>query len=206
MIPYQQQKIDNAICFFANEYKYKTHKELYSTYLYKFLAFLDFNSIKDNGRPSLGLTYMVYPKGPVPIEIYNNRHNLKTNCFEFKSAGRATINSKDIEKFLIIPKSEPDLDYFSEYEIKEMYNLIEIFADEYVKTSDISEASHESILAWKRAFRRKPNSELKYEDEFFGDVKTKPYNKLSIPEENFILNESLGNISTIEHTNNRKVS
>jgi len=177
MIPYQKQKIDNAICFFASEYKYKTDKYLYSTYLYKLLAFLDFESIKENGRPALGLTYLAMERGPVPIEIYNERKNLKTECYEFKPT------DKEYKKFLVVPKGEPNTDYFSDYEIEEMYRLIEIYADRYVKTNEISEASHESILAWKRAFKRKPNSVIDYKEEFPGDILKRQKDKIKFPEE-----------------------
>ena len=35
MIPYQKEKIENAICFFANEHQKKTKHPLYQTFLYK---------------------------------------------------------------------------------------------------------------------------------------------------------------------------
>lgn len=186
MIPYQKQKIENAICFFASEYKKRTNHYLYSTYIYKFLAFLDFECIKENGRPSLGLTYIAMKRGPVPREIYNERKYLNCDCFEFKLESKDKVNGKEIERFIVVPKGEPNLDYFSDFEIDEMYRLIEIYADNFVKTSDISEASHETILSWKRAFRNKPNSIMEYTDEFPGNIKSKTYEKLSLQEENLL--------------------
>lgn len=180
MIPYQKQKIENAICFFAKEYKYKTGHNLYSTYLYKFLAFLDFECIKEHGRPSLGLKYLAMERGPVPIDVYDKRHSIKSDCFEFKS------QDKDNTRFFVIPKGEPDTDYFSDYEIHQMYRLIEIYADTFVKTKDISEASHESIMAWRRAYKRKPNSIMEFQEEFPGNILTRSQDKITVAEENLI--------------------
>ena len=47
MIPYQKEKIENAICFFASEHQKKTKHPLYQTFLYKYLAFLDFESLRE---------------------------------------------------------------------------------------------------------------------------------------------------------------
>ncbi len=179
-IPYQNEKIDNAICFFANEYKYKTKKYLPSMFLYKFLAFLDFSSVKKYGQPALGLNYRALQWGPVPVEIYDRRSNLKTSCYEFKS-----IDSKG-EKYLVIPKREPDLDYFSDQEVTEMYNLIEIYAEKYVKASDISEASHQDIFAWKRTFKDKPKTIIDYLSHFPGDITQKDPEKMTLQEENIL--------------------
>jgi hypothetical protein len=57
------------------------------------------------------------------------------------------------------------------------------YADRYVKTNEISEASHESILAWKRAFKRKPNSVIDYKEEFPGDILKRQKDKIKFPEE-----------------------
>lgn len=45
-IPYKDEKLKNAICFFANEHEKLTRKPLSQTFLYKYLAFLDFKSIE----------------------------------------------------------------------------------------------------------------------------------------------------------------
>jgi len=83
MIPYQKEKIENAICFFAHEHMKKTRQSLYQTFLYKYLAFLDFEILKETGRPCLGLSYMAMEHGPVPMEIYGKLHEWKSSCFTF---------------------------------------------------------------------------------------------------------------------------
>ena len=178
MIPYRIQKIENAVCFFASEYHKRTRQHLYSTYLYKLVAYLDFISIKENGRPSLGLTYKAMKMGPVPMELYNNE--IESCCF------KKTLVNKDKNTYWYIPNGEPNIDYFSEWELDEMYRLIEIFADRSVDTNAVIDSIHQDILAWKRTYRENPNSIIKYELEFTGDIYTKDKEKLKIEEENLI--------------------
>ena len=178
-IPYREEKIKNAICFFASEHEKHTHKPLSQTFLYKYLAFLDFKSIEVIGRPTLGLIYSAMDKGPVPIEIYANRDKLKNECFVFVPL--------EEEKYIVKANGKPDLDYFSPFEIGEMNRLIEIYADYFVKASDISEASHETIAAWKKTWAKKRNAIINYDDAFVEDLLTKPHANLSFAEESYLL-------------------
>lgn len=183
MIAYQKEKIENAICFFASEHSKRTKKPLYQLFLYKYLAFLDFKSIEETGRPVLGLKYMAMDRGPVPIEIYDARKVLKTECYEFRNV--------EENKYVIIPKGNPNLDYFSAYEIKKMHELVEIYADIFVKASDISEASHQDIKAWRRTWKEKPNSIIEYELQFDDDIKHKDAKELTPAEESFLIYKSI---------------
>ena len=117
MLPYQKEKIENAICFFAEEHKKRTRGPLYQTFLYKYLAFLDFDSLKQTGRPVLGLTYKAMERGPVPIEIYDRRKHFKTDLFEFREEAE--------NRHYVICKNKPNLDFFSQNEIKLMKRLVE---------------------------------------------------------------------------------
>src|SRR4030043_97032 len=110
MIAYREEKIKNAICYFATEHAKRTKKPLHQTFLYKYLAFLDFESLSDTGHPVLGLKYKAMERGPVPTEIYSKRKGLMTECFEFKEL--------EDNKFIIMAKGHPNLEYFSSYEIK----------------------------------------------------------------------------------------
>ena len=179
MIAYRNQKIENAICFFAQEHKKATKQPLYQTYLFKYLAFLDFESLKHTGRPSLGLTYRAMARGPVPIEIYNHRDSYKSDC--------ATFRKVDKDKYIVESKESPDLVYFSSYEISQMRRLIEIFADRFVKSNEMSEASHQEIKAWQKAWRRAENSIIKLEDEFDENIFSKSSKDLSPAEEAFLI-------------------
>lgn len=186
MIPYQKEKIENAICFFAKEHYAKAKKPLYQTYLYKYLALLDFQHLKKQGIPSLGLKYRAMERGPVPVEIYSQKDTIKSECFEFCSDqnGNKMITPKGIN---------PNMDYFSPAEIKIMSTLIEIYAVHWVKAKDMSDASHQSIQAWKRTWKRRPNTIIEYADEFDGEIMKKNDNDLTYQEEVYLTHKAIEN-------------
>ncbi len=183
MTSYQKEKVENAICFFASEHIKRTKKPLPQTFLYKYLAFLDFESLEQTGQPVLGLKYIAMDKGPVPPDLYDKRKDLRTECFEFKDIGG--------NKFIIVAKGKPDLQFFSPYEIQQMRRLIEIYADRFMKASDVSEASHQDIKAWRKAYEKKRNSEIDYELQFDDDICHKNPKDLKPAEENFLIFKSI---------------
>jgi len=184
MIAYQKEKIDNAICFFALRHKEETGKNLSQTFLYKYLALFEFEYLKKYGHPPLGLKYLAMERGPVPIGIYEKRATYSTSCAVFKKI--------EEDRFLVIAKGKPDMDYFSSAEIEEMSRLIKIYADQFVRASDISDASHEEIRAWRRIFYdKKPNAPIDYALEFEGDLNEKPSEKLSPAEESYLIFKAL---------------
>jgi uncharacterized phage-associated protein len=183
MVPYQKEKIENAICYFASEHYKATRKPLTQTYLYKYLAFLDFKSLEDIGKPALGLEYIAMERGPVPIKIYGERDKIKSSCFEFKNIGKNV--------YVVMAKGKPDLDFFSDHEIREMKRLIEIYADRFVHASDMSEASHQDIKAWKKAWKKKPNSMIDYDLAFDENILSKPTGSLSFAEECYLTYKAL---------------
>ena len=183
MIPYQREKIENAICFFASEQHKKTKHPLYQTFLYKYLAFLDFEILRETGRPCLGLTYKAMERGPVPMEIYGQRNEIKSLLFEFR---------RDQEdKITVHPKSKPNLDFFSKKEISQMQRLIEIYAKSYIPAKMISDASHESILAWKKTWKSQPNGIIDYKSEFDDRLLNKKEEELTYPEESYLIYRAL---------------
>jgi hypothetical protein len=186
MIPYQKEKIENAICFFAKEHRKKARKPLYQTFLYKYLAFLDFVSLRETGQPALGLRYRAMGKGPVPIEIYDKRQNYSTHQFKF-------VNDQE-NRIVIVPRGDPDLDYFSPYEIKLMGKLIEIYAKSYIPTRLVSDASHQEIAAWRKAWKTKPNSIIDYASEFPDDMASKADGECSCPQEHFVISRALDSL------------
>ncbi|MHB1253221.1 MAG: type II toxin-antitoxin system antitoxin SocA domain-containing protein [Candidatus Humimicrobiaceae bacterium] len=181
MIAYRNEKIDNAICYFAAEHHNRTGRYLSQTILFKYLAYLDFMSLKDTGRPSIELEYKAMDNGPVPYKLYNRRRNYKTSSVEFISKGN--------EKFIIKAKKNANLDYFSKYEIKKMAELLAKYADPNIAEKDISsricEDSHNEIKAWEIAYKKKENSIMNYEDTF-EDLLNKPENELTLMEEKFL--------------------
>lgn len=179
MIAYQKEKQDNAICFFAKEHKARAGVALVQTYLYKYLAFLDFLSVEKTGVPAIGLEYKAMVNGPVPPAIYNKRNFLETPLYKFVNMGEKV--------FVIEPKGEPNLDYFSPFEIKIMTMLVAKYAKKYGRTEDISEDSHKHIKAWKKTYDQKPNAIIDYILTFDGDIKRKPNKELAYPEERYLI-------------------
>ncbi len=175
MIPYRIEKIQNAIAFFAGEHRKKTRKPLYQTYLYKYLAFFDFMSLRETGRPALELIYRAMQRGPVPIEIYGKKQD--TPLYRFV---------KDKFGECIVAKNKPDMDYFSSYETDLMHRLIEIYATRWITAGDMSDASHEDISAWRRTYYGKPNTIIDYTLEFDGNLLSKRENELTYPEEVYL--------------------
>ena len=197
MIPYQKEKIENAICFFAREHQKKIREPLYQTFLYKYLAFLDFESIRETGRPCLGLTYKAMERGPVPIEIYGKRDEIKSHLFEFR---------RDQEdRITIHPKSKPNLDYFSKKEISLMQRFIEIYAKSYIPAKLISDASHESILAWKKTWRSNQNGIIDYAAELDDNLLSKKEEELTYPEESYLIYRALGTHGLRENFSSRSL-
>jgi len=183
MIPYKDQKIENAIAYFVKEYYKKTRKPLYQTFLYKFLAFLDFDSIKTTGEPALELSYKALERGPVPVELYEKKLFRDSNMYSVIVDGNKTSYK---------PKNhDVNLDYFSNYEISEMNRLIEIYAERYVKANDISESSHKEIIAWKKTWESNQNSLIKYEDEFSEDIYSKDPETMTNAEEYFLIKHAI---------------
>lgn len=167
MIPYQKEKIENAICF-------------------KYLAFLDFTSLKETGEPALGLRYRAMERGPVPIDIYDKRESYSSPLFKFVKGERGSI--------MIFPGKEPDLDYFSPYEIGLMNRLIEIYARSYIPTRLVSDASHEEIAAWKRTWKTKPNGLIDYALEFGSNSAYVRDGEVPYPEERFLTSRTLDSL------------
>ena len=175
MTLYKREKILNAISFFADQHRKKARKPLYQTFLYKYLAFLDFYSLREVGSPCLGLIYKAMKKGPVPIEIYNDKSETEKYIFVKNQWGE-----------VVISKGEPNLNYFYSYEVELMNRLIEIYAKRWVTTSVMIDSSHEDILAWKRTWAKNPNDIIDYALEFNGDLFSKKDDQLTYPERVFL--------------------
>ncbi|MDR2510772.1 MAG: SocA family protein, partial [Spirochaetaceae bacterium] len=166
MRAYRAERIENAVLFFARNHYQKTKNYLSQTALYKYLAFFEFRYLKQTGDMPLELTYKAMKRGPVPVEIYENRDNpsyFHKVIFEPFKTGYGN-------GYRIRPNGEFNSDYFAEAELSEMNNLVEVFAQKWVGSSEMSGASHESIQAWKKAFKRSQNAIIDPVEEFDRDL------------------------------------
>lgn len=182
MKPYQKERIENAISFFAKEHQKKTKQSPSQTHIYKYLAYFDFQVLKETGKAPLDLEYIAMKRGPVPIDIYSQRREIESDLFAFEEI--------EDNKFIVKSKKVPNLDFFSKDEIQKMNELIYIFASKYTTATIMSNSSHEQIQAWKKAWERKENSRIDKTDTF-QNVHSKPDEELTAPEEHFLLAEAL---------------
>jgi hypothetical protein len=188
MLPYKKERTDNAILFFAQKHYQKTKNYLSQTFLYKYLAFFEFRYLKSAGDMPLELTYKAMERGPVPMEIYGNgttpNYFSKVIFEPFQTKG-----GKD--GYLVKPNGNFEPDYFADAEIEEMNNLIEMFARQWVKASDMSDMSHQEIKAWRKTYSVQPNAEINPIEEFDRDIMAVSEEELTTAEERFLFRHGL---------------
>jgi hypothetical protein len=188
MLPYRKERIDNALFFFAQNHYKKTRIYLSQTFLYKYLAFFEFRYLKKTGDMPLELTYKAMERGPVPMEIYSNRDKPEY----FLKVGFEPFPLRDGKTgYLVKPKGIFEQDYFADAEIDEMNNLIEIFAQQWVKASDMSDMSHQAIKAWKKTYSIQPNADIDPIEEFDRDIMAVSEDDLTTAEERFLFQHGL---------------
>ncbi len=186
MLAYRKERIENTICYLASKHLKQKGEPLYQTFLYKYLAFLEFDSLESIGKPLYEFTYKAMKNGPVPLDIYSKRYNYETDLFIF-------IPLED-NKIIVIPKKEPDTDYLSEHEIQKIDELLKIFAQPGIKSKIICKASHK-IKAWKKAWQRKKNSLIRYQDSFSENLDEKKETALSHQENSYLVYRGLRKLS-----------
>lgn len=142
---YSEGKLKNGVAYIAIIHEQVCGRPAYQTYIYKYLALIDFANIKAKGRSVFGLEYLALEKGPVPAMLYDNREAyLESQPF------RDTVVLKKIDDRIIFkPVAEPDLQYFSDDEIVLMESLVEKYASTVRTTEELCRISHTEIEAWK---------------------------------------------------------
>lgn len=142
-IPYREERIKNAICFFALEHERITGTLLTHASLYQYLAFLDYAILEKTGRPALGLLYRTRMRHPLPVGIYAKLQRLKKDCFSFLSRAQG--------EYLVRATEEPDLSFFSPPEVSEMKGLVETHAHRFARARDATVATGLRTRRWMRA-------------------------------------------------------
>ena len=188
MFAYRKERIDNTLLFFAQKHHQKTKNYLSQTFLYKYLAFFEFRYLKAAGDMPLELTYKAMDRGPVPMEIYDNRDKpgyfskVVFEPFQTKNGGTG---------YLIKPKGKFDPDYFAEAELEEMNKLIEIFAQQWIGAAEMSDASHQALRAWKKTYSRCRNAKIDPIEEFDRDIAAVPENSLHTEEMKYLMRRKM---------------
>lgn len=172
--------IDNTVSYIAKRYQDFYDEPINQMRMYKILALFDFECVKEIGRPCTELTYLALKKGPVPNELYNEDES-KYKAFSSK---KITIND-NVYKYYYSTK-EPDLEYFSDKELRILNKNINYFLTNAVSSDEASELTHKQIKAWAKTWNKNPNSKINYADEF-NDIYTKSEDELSLQEEYFLM-------------------
>jgi len=184
MILYREKKIENAIAYFASEYYKRKGYNPTQTWVYKFLAILDFRILRKMGTPCFGLEYAAMQWGPVPMQLYNEVQARQTFV-----KGKVSFRFQpDPDKVYVSHTAEPDLDFFSNLELDEMDAILEEFT--CANLDSVIEKAHEEILSWQIAWKKAKDEGKKimpmdYADEF-DSIAEKPESELSPEEERFL--------------------
>jgi hypothetical protein len=134
----REEKIKNAIAFFALEHERLAHKPLAVSFLHKYLAFLDFASVVKVGRPALGLLYQTMGRSSILKGICERWDMPKDDCF---------ILVPGPEGGYIKATARPDMSCFSSFEVEEMRRLVKINTDHIVKAVDNGDDTREKTWA-----------------------------------------------------------
>lgn len=152
-VVYEEERKINALAYIALIHKSLTQKPAFQTYIYKYTALIDFTAIKECGRPVFNFDYLALKNGPVPKQLYDNKEEyLKTQPFKDK-----ILLKKDENRIIYEPTGEPDLEYFSDYEIELIEKIVEKHAKKYITTGVICNVMHKEILAWQKAWENREN-------------------------------------------------
>ncbi|MBW8003069.1 MAG: DUF4065 domain-containing protein [Planctomycetes bacterium] len=188
MLAYQKERIENAICYFAREHQKRAQKPAYQTYIYKYLALFDFRVLEKTGKPALDIEYDAYERGPVPRPLYNTRSFHKNQCYKFKPEGENSI--------IIEPARRPNLNFFSEFEIEIMNQILAQYAHPWITTDILNEASHE-IPAWQKVWSRRGDRSkvpMSYDDNF-DNINNKSESELTREEDTYLVYKALKTIA-----------
>lgn len=154
-VVHEEERKINALAYIAIIHNSLTKKPAFQTYMYKYAALIDFASIKECGRPVFNFDYLALRNGPVPRQLYDNKEEyLRTQPFKEKIRLK-----RDDNRIIYEPTGEPDLDYFSDYEIDLIETVVETHAKKYITTADICNSTHKEILAWRQAWETRNKKE-----------------------------------------------
>ncbi|MDZ7753237.1 MAG: Panacea domain-containing protein [Gammaproteobacteria bacterium] len=139
-----KEKLRNAIIYFVQNTKYCG-----KTKLFKLLYFLDFEHFSQTGRSVTGLEYFAWPKGPVPVEIFDEVESpgpILEGVVEVTK--RTAYNGNVIND--IAPLQGFSGEHFSKREMKLLVGLSKEYANSYA--DDMVEATHLENLPWHQIY------------------------------------------------------
>ncbi len=162
---FQKEKIENAVAYFAQEFKDIRGYYPRQTWIYKLLALLDSFTCKKSGIPCLGLEYEAMERGPVPIAMYQNREYLTNHSDKFRFVPAENGG------YVVEALEEPDLDVFSERELDEIDAIVQKCVSSGFFLEDLIHYAHKEIRPWQKAWSQaqklgKRKMPMRYSDTF----------------------------------------
>jgi len=145
-----EKKTLNAILYFVEKTNY-----CYKTKLFKLLYFWDFLNIKHHGESITGYTYVTFPKGPVPVELYNQiTHEELPEEFRKSFSIVEYVDDDDKKSFRIIPKKgvKIDLEWLSKSEMESLEQIAYTYIDS--SATQMSELTHLKNTPWSRTMEK----------------------------------------------------
>ena len=151
------KRLENAIAYMVKIQTQLTGRGVSQTYIYKYLALIDFKALEESGKPVFDLDYVAMTKGPVPSELYDNRDEIVDNENFFDAI---KLVSDSDGNYWFECKQEPNLDYLSDYEIELIESTVGEFASKgkRLTSNDVVDATHVRIKAWQRAWENRGDS------------------------------------------------
>ena len=142
LIEHSREKRLNLIGYFA-----KHTRNCGKTKLFKLLFYADFRHFQETGRPITGLFYSVWPKGPVPVELFEE---LKSPEEDFRTTF-AVAKFDESERLNIVPKRtfKFQAEYFSPRELRIVEDVAFTFKNATAKQMVL--ATHFPNDPWERA-------------------------------------------------------
>lgn len=143
IITHEREKLIQAINFFV-----RNTRKCGKTKLFKLLYFLDFEHFKKTGRSVTGNAYFAWPKGPVPVSLFEEIDNPPADLLEaFEFQTRPVRNG---EMLAIKPKVEFSCEHFSRREME----ILESLAREYrnIDADGMVEETHLENLPWHKIY------------------------------------------------------
>lgn len=145
MINTQREKLTQAVLFFSHRVKL-----LGKVKLFKLLYFLDFEHFRDTGRSVTGLDYFAWPKGPVPVQLFNELDASEVRWDEKVQFRKTELAGRNGWMLKVIPLASFDPSVFSRRELA----LLEKLADEFRDTpaDEMVEATHLENSPWHKVW------------------------------------------------------
>jgi hypothetical protein len=119
MTPTKEEKIRNAVCFFAVEHEKLAREPLALNSLHKYLASLGYRSFEESRHPALGLLRGGTERRHLIVDIDGKHTKLKADCFSLVPYhGTYVVEATGL----------PDLNCFSPFELLGMKKTVKIGA------------------------------------------------------------------------------